>query len=468
MEKILHYVLHKSRKLIVIFVMVFVGAIAFVGSFFVKRNRIIQIEDSITVEAGQELNLKAIDFFDTDEKNVEKIIFVIEEVDIHTVGTYKAEAKFGKQTFAITVNVEDTKAPMISFAQRYMFTSNIANTDNIMTMLENIYEVSEFTVRLIRFERKAGLKVMDERALKVLTDEILLPSDTNELLRLGTSEIPEEEGIYRAVLEVADIYGNAVYEEIVLILDKTGAYIEDVADKIIEVERKNIKNEPEINPMEYVIIDNVDGKIAAEAIQYELELKDEEKQEWIIHVYYIDRAGNESRGDFLITVKEEKAEIEIGKMQENISMKQSEKEIDDAINIESIQNNSGTEQGEKNTQIEGIGNDLKEKEPDNSKNKNENEWRPTDNENDISPWEQRVIDAGYGNVVDFGDGSYGVLTHNDGYVNGKRGGEILREYLAVYGLVPQNVSGGVIDEDDDWRWYIADNVCELNNLGNDW
>lgn len=468
MEKILHYVLHKNRKLIVIFVMVFVGAIAFVGCFFVKRNRIIQIEDSITVEAGQELNLKAIDFFDTDEKNVEKIIFVIEEVDIHTVGTYKAEAKFGKQTFAITVNVEDTKAPMISFAQRYMFTSNIANTDNIMTMLENIYEVSEFTVRLIRFERKAGLKVMDERALKVLTDEILLPSDTNELLRLGTSEIPEEEGIYRAVLEVADIYGNAVYEEIVLILDKTGAYIEDVADKIIEVERKNIKNEPEINPMEYVIIDNVDGKIAAEAIQYELELKDEEKQEWIIHVYYIDRAGNESRGDFLITVKEEKAEIEIGKMQENISMKQSEKEIDDAINIESIQNNSGTEQGEKNTQIEGIGNDLKEKEPDNSKNKNENEWRPTDNENDISPWEQRVIDAGYGNVVDFGDGSYGVLTHNDGYVNGKRGGEILREYLAVYGLVPQNVSGGVIDEDDDWRWYIADNVCELNNLGNDW
>lgn len=460
MKRIQQDVLDKNRRWIVIFVILFVVVIIVAGIFFMKKNRVIQKKNSITVEAGQELNLNVIDFFDVDEKNIEKIIFHTEMIDINKVGTYKAEAKFGKQVFEITVDVKDTKAPMISFLQRYIITGNVENTENIGKIFENIYEASEFSMRLIRFEKKSGLKVLDEKELKLLTDEIVLPSDVDELLKLGTSEIPEEEGIYRAVLEIADVYGNMVYEEIVLILDKTGAYMEEVADKIIEVEKKDINNEPKINLDEYVVIDNVDGKIATEDIQYEIELKDEKNREWIIHVCYIDRAGNESRGEFLVIVKEKKevkSKIEV--MQEESSSEK--EEVYDVINTESVQENKQTKQNEKYTQTEKV-------EPDNSKNKNENEWKPTDNEHDISPWEQKVIDAGYGNVVDFGDGSYGVLTHNDGYVNGKRGGEILREYLAKKGLEPLNVSGGVIDEDDDWRWYIVDNIREISVFENDW
>ena len=68
----------------------------------------------------------------------------------------------------------------------------------------------------------------------------------------------------------------------IFILDKTGAYIQDVPDKIIEAEREELEKEPNINIEDYKIIDNVDGKIAAEDIQYELELKDQEKMEWIV------------------------------------------------------------------------------------------------------------------------------------------------------------------------------------------
>lgn len=105
-------------------------------------------------------------------------------------------------------------------------------------------------------------------------------------------------------LEVADEHGNAAYEEIVLILDKTGAKIEDVADKTITVSADKLSAEPTVDKSEYIINDNVDGKIKADDITCQLELRDEAKHEWLNHVSYVDRAGNESKETFLIIVKE--------------------------------------------------------------------------------------------------------------------------------------------------------------------
>ena len=44
---------------------------------------------------------------------------------------------------------------------------------------------------------------------------------------LGTEEVPTE-GIYKAVLLFKDAYDNEVYEQVYLVLDKTGAKIEEV------------------------------------------------------------------------------------------------------------------------------------------------------------------------------------------------------------------------------------------------
>ena len=458
MEKILYYIRSSDKKARYLFIVLFLCVIVFSTIFLIKENRIRQISNSITIEAGQKLRLEANDFFEGKEEKIKKIVFYTDDVDVNIVGTYEIEAKFGKQTFAITINVEDTTSPMISFSKKYLFTANLENIDKIMSIVEHIYEVSEFTMSLTRFEKIANLSVMDEVSLKSFTDNMLDVYKESEVEPVVSQEVPQEEGIYRTILEVVDVYGNTFYEPIIVILDKTGAYIEDVPDKTIEVEKEKLENEPNINLEDYNIVDNVDGKIAPESIQYELELKDEEKKDWIVYVCYIDRAGNESHAEFLVKVREKKNVSNIQNIYES-QINNNETRNDKDNHLEEIINTTDIETEESEIDI---------KVPNNSKNKNENEWVVTDNEHDISPWEQKVIDAGYGNVVDFGDGSYGVLTHNDGYVGNKRGGEILREYLARLNLEPQNVSGGVIDEDEDLRWYIADNIREVNSLANEW
>ena len=443
-------------KIMIILAILCLGVGLIVCSSLFQNKQITQTTDEMMIEVGQELVLKGRDFFDTKEENYEKIVFYTEDVNMERVGLYEVKATFGKQTFSIQVHVQDTKAPIVTFARKYLFTCDVQNTDNILDMMEDIYELSEFTMHFVRFEKQENLRELNIKEMEQLTEKMENLCNTERLRITGTEEIPEEEGIYWAVLEVADMYGNVTYETVVLILDKTGAYIEEVPDKEIMVDVEDLNKEPQINKEDYKIVDNVDGKIAVEDLKFEVELIDKEKHEWMVHVCYIDRAGNESRGDFLVVVKE-RQKVKIEQMEKNEKEEYMEKH-----NLAKNQENAS-----KNDE-QDINESQKVKKPDNRKNQNENEWKPTDDENDISPWEQKVIDAGYGNVVDFGDGAYGVLTHKDGYVNGKHGGEILKEYLADCGLEAQNISGGVIDEENDWRWYIADNIRSTSKEGNEW
>ena len=86
---------------------------------------------------------------------------------------------------------------------------------------------------------------------------------------------------------------------------------------------------------------------------------------------------------------------------------------------------------------------------------------PTDDESVISPYMQTLILAGYGNVVVWGDGAYGVLVHKDMTANGKEGWEIIREYLAEMDLEPIGGKGGIIDEANDWYFCEVLEVREL-------
>ena len=80
--------------------------------------------------------------------------------------------------------------------------------------------------------------------------------------------------------------------------------------------------------------------------------------------------------------------------------------------------------------------------------------------NHISPSEQTMIDAGFGNVVLLPTGNYGVLMPNpDHLINGKDGGDILIEYLAEKGLQASSISGSWMNEQY-YNW-IAKNISEL-------
>ena len=86
---------------------------------------------------------------------------------------------------------------------------------------------------------------------------------------------------------------------------------------------------------------------------------------------------------------------------------------------------------------------------------------PSDDEDEdtLSPQAKKLVNAGYGVIVAFGDGNYGVLTHVDGYANGKHGFDILEEYLASMDL-EANIQGGYIDADKDWYMFTTYNVRE--------
>lgn len=89
-----------------------------------------------------------------------------------------------------------------------------------------------------------------------------------------------------------------------VVLDKTAALIDEVEDLVFTVPSKSkLSEEPELDLKKYIANDNVDGHLTSDDLKIELVEKDSEKHEWITRVSYIDRAGNESVGEFLITVE---------------------------------------------------------------------------------------------------------------------------------------------------------------------
>lgn len=394
-----------------------------------------QTNDTITHEAGQELIIDATEHFNVDEEKAAKFEFDTSAVDVNKVGTYEVKATYKNKEFVMTVNVVDTTVPMVEFMSRCVFTNDLVNTD-FTNVLEGVYDASEYTTKLIRFEAYGNLEVMDENAVKSLTEKIPVPCIKEELEVLGTEDVPEEPGIYRSVLEIKDVHGNTRLEEVYVVYDTTGARIEDVADKTVRVAKEDLDKEPEINKKDYIITDNVDGKIHSDDITCELELRDEDKHEWLVHVSYKDRAGNESKADFLIIVKEKSS------------------------------NSSKKEESNTDNKTEGSASSSST-----SSNKGTVATNPADADGDgvvtgeeafahVSPYDQELMNAGYGVVVSFADGTYGVMTPESGYVNGVHGMDILHNYLVSIGL-DGDVSGGNMGNWTSDEAFWADNVVPI-------
>ena len=429
--------LEKKETKIAAMAIAVILVIIFVIMLF-QQNTVKQTKNSLEHEAGEELVLEAKDFFAAEEDILAEMKIDASEVNANKVGEYEATATYKSKKYTIDVKVVDTTAPKVTFAHRYVFANDVANVD-LSDMFESTLDASECTVKLVRFERKENLGVMDEKALKTLMDAINTYAKAEELQALGTTDIPTEEGVYRAVLEVADAHGNAIYEEIILVLDKTGAKIEDVADKTITVSTDKLSEEPTVDKSEYIITDNVDGKIAADDITCQLELRDEAKHEWLVHVSYVDRAGNESKASFLIIVKEGST----------------------AQTGNGGSSNQGGNSGNGGSSNQG-GNTNSDTNKKPVNNQDISTWEPSDyDENEINPAQQQLIDAGYGNVVDCGDGTYAVLVHKDLTAKGKNGRVILEEYLAERDLEIVKSFAGIIDEANDWYFYEVREVREL-------
>lgn len=413
-----------------------------------------QTAKNVTVEAGQELNLVATDFFDIDEKKAGDVSFDTSKVDVNTVGEYTATATYREQEFPITVMVEDTTAPEVTLKQRYAFTNDITAYDPV-ELVDGIYDASEYTTVLTRFEKSGNLDALDDDSIRSLVNTITIPCDQEALKTLGTEEIPTEEGIYQAVLAVTDAAGNARLEEVCIILDKTGALIDDVADKTIEVDTADIDKEPEINPEDYIITDNVDGKIPADDITCELELTDEANHQYTVHVSYTDRAGNESKSDFIINVSEKKQEV--ASNDSGSSSGSSGGSSSSGSDSGSTDNSGGGDTG--SGDVTGYGDATVQEIL---------QQDPSYYETHLTPDAQAAVNAGYYNIVPAADGDgYVILTHCDDDST-SYGGELLRNYVHSLGYNMQGCGGSIISDENDQYYFKAYGLYEIDESLNEW
>lgn len=286
-----------------------------------------QTVHSVTIEAGENLNLKVTDFFDIDKDKIEKVCFDTSKVNVNQAGIYEVTASYKNEKFSIMVTIKDTTAPKVEMKQRYMFTNNIENCKP-MQFVENIYDVSKYTVTFTRFEKIEGLSEINDEAIERFVKGIPNSEEQQVLAELGTKDIPTEEGIYYAVLAVEDTSGNIWLEGVCLILDTTEAFIDNVKNQVIEVEPEDIDKKPEVRIEDYAIIDNVDGKILAQDIIWEIEPKDEQNHEYVVYISYTDRAGNKSSVDFKIILQEKLKEVII-ESEEEIFIQDVEDVFDD-------------------------------------------------------------------------------------------------------------------------------------------
>lgn len=428
----------KEIKSSAIFAGIICMALFVIGILFDStRENIYQSKEEIIVELGSiaQLHFDATEFFDVEISKARKFLFDTSKVDLTKVGEYEVTAKYNKETFTIRVDVVDTTKPVVEMTERVIFTNDIERTNaRITKIIASVKEESEYTAKLIRFEKKDVLSLMDEYAVKRFEESIMDFATDKEALSTGTEEIPTQSGIYRCVLEIADVHKNAEYREVYVVLDKTPALINDADLQTVKVPSNMLNEKPVIDKTIYKGYDEVDGTLSSDYLFIELELKDEAKHEWTVWVSYTDRAGNESKSEFLAKVEEDKNKI--------------------------AGNNNNNQENNNGNQNKPSGGGTNNNTQYDTKDANKDGEVSTDEAMMyITPEKQACIDAGYGVVVEFDGGEwYAVLMKDsDHMINGKDGGQILFDYLHAHDL-RGDVGGCWINPDNEWYWFIADEI----------
>ena len=175
-----------------------------------------QINDSVTVEAGEALSLNAEDFF----SSADGITFDTTDVDTSKIGEYEVTATYKNKEYSITVSVEDTTAPEFELVEDSIVTNDVDSLD-AESLIASVEDVSETTAEL-KFDEK-----------------------------------PTEDGDYTASVVVTDKYGNSSEKSIGVAVDTTAPVISGVKDETVSAE-------PTVDSLHYTAEDSRDGEVSVE------------------------------------------------------------------------------------------------------------------------------------------------------------------------------------------------------------
>lgn len=212
-----------------------------------------QINDSVTVEAGEALSLKAEDFF----SSADGITFDTTDVDTSKVGEYEVTATYKNKEYSITVSVKDTTAPEFELVQDSIVTNDVGSLD-AESLIASVEDVSKTTAEL-KFD-----------------------------------EEPKEDGDYTASVVVTDEYGNSAEKSIGVAVDTTAPVINGVKDETVSAE-------PTVDSLHYTAEDSRDGEVSVET-----SIEKTDDNEYTVTAVAKDEAGNEAKETATLTLVEEK------------------------------------------------------------------------------------------------------------------------------------------------------------------
>lgn len=212
-----------------------------------------QINDSVTVEAGEALSLKAEDYF----SSADGITFDTTDVDTSKVGEYEVTATYKNKDYSIKVSVEDTTAPEFELVEDSIVTNDVDSLD-AESLIASVEDVSETTAEL-KFDEK-----------------------------------PTEDGDYTASVVVTDKYGNSSEKSIGVAVDTTAPVISGVKDETVSAE-------PTVDSLHYTAEDSRDGEVSVET-----SIEKTGDNEYTVTAVAKDEAGNEAKETATLTLVEEK------------------------------------------------------------------------------------------------------------------------------------------------------------------
>lgn len=252
-----------------------IGSVAVIGlatGIVVANQSPKLIKDKVTIEAGDEFNPKAEDYFKGN--GISNIEFRTSTVDTSKVGEYDLVAGYKRRDYAIAVIVEDTKAPTIKVVSEEPIYTNDVNAV-VPKECATVSDVTECTVEFTGFQK---LEALDAE-----------PTTTKE------KATPTEEGIYCVTVTATDEGENTAETTITVVYDKTAPTIEGLANSTVEAA-------PTVESITATATDAIDG-----AVEVSKTVEQSADGTYTVTATAKDKAGNEATATAVYTVAQQQA-----------------------------------------------------------------------------------------------------------------------------------------------------------------
>lgn len=314
--------MNKSKRILLIcggvIAVVVVTILLFV--FFGNNNEERPESKTVYLELGEAYMVDIAEIFGVTEEEAKEYVHVRNNINTDKIGTYEATFTKGIETIMVTFVVEDTKSPVVTLNQKYVYYNNSGEID--YTKFATYKDGSDCQQKLSRFTWLAELKVYDEESIKEFTDKI--GTETKEQLLAREDNSLLEQGVYSAVYVVTDTFGHQTINEVIVVYDNTTPYFYGEENVPLTIEVKDFSAEwTEDFTSEIHVSDNADGDINKDEWDVSMKLIDATNYKYQVNISLSDRAGNDTTltYEFSLVLKSPEADTQDTELTQTESQK---------------------------------------------------------------------------------------------------------------------------------------------------